>query len=184
MYYRLYLENMAKVKDLYDFIDRAARSHKYPDATAWNLKNAIKKFEPILTEEESGSIQRFKENLDPLIQKLFSRDKNISASSLTTYKSRAAKAIADFEKYGSDATKMSNWTVKTVIRARREKKTSEHNLALPQTAAEDSLSSLGMARFDLPLRADKKIVLIVPTDITSQEREIIKGLLDSLNPEE
>lgn len=171
---------MKNVQDLYDFIDRAVKSHKYPDNTAWSLKSALKKFEPILNDEERASVSKIKENLAPLTQKLFSKDKNSSASSLNAYRKRVHKLIGDFEKYGSDPSKMANWTVKTIIRTKRKTSTSA-----PVSESESDVvatTAQGMARIELPLRPGMKFVLIVPQDISGQERSILKGLLDSLNP--
>jgi len=172
---------MKNIQDLYDFIDRAAKSHKYPDNTAWSLKSAIKKFEPLLNEEERTSVEKFRDNLDPLTQKLFNKDKSTSASSLTTYKSRVTKVISDFEKYGNDASKMANWTVKTISRTRHSKIEKEDAPIENGQMSNNSESIQGMARFELPLRPGMKFVLIVPPDISDQERSIIKALLDSLN---
>jgi len=175
---------MKNLQDLYDFIDRAAKSHKYPDNTAWALKGALKKFEPILNEEEKASVSKIRENLAPLTQKLFNRDKNSSASSLDTYRKRLSKLLGDFEKYGSDATKMASWSVKTVIRKKREEKAKNGKERMGDVGQDGGVdvTSSGMARIELPLRPNMKFVLIVPHDITAHERTVITSLLDSLNP--
>ena len=173
---------MKGIQDLYDFVDRAAKSHNYPDNTAWSIKSALKKFEPLLNEEERTSVQKFKENLDPLTQKLFNKDKNTSAGSLATYKSRVHKVISEFEKYGTDASKMANWTVKTIIRPRKQQGQSKVAEGKNEVSNQIIAQQTGMARLELPLRPNMTFLLVVPQDISEQERTILKGIIDSMNP--
>jgi soluble cytochrome b562 len=110
---------MKKIQDLYDFVDRAIKSRKYPDNTGMALKSALKLFEAGLNEEEKNSVVEFKKNLDQIYQSVFSKNKNFSATSLATYKSRVTKVLNDFEKYGTDPTKMANWSPKIITRAKK-----------------------------------------------------------------
>ncbi|MDP3800230.1 MAG: hypothetical protein Q8Q90_02285 [bacterium] len=111
---------MKKFQDLYDFIDRAIKSRKYPDNTGMSLKTALKLFEVELNDEERSSIGEFKKNLEQIYQNVFSKNKNFTASSLATYKSRVLKVLADYEKYGVELTKMANWFPKVIIRSKKQ----------------------------------------------------------------
>lgn len=111
---------MKKFKDLYDFIDRAIKSRKYPENTGISLKTALKLFENELKEQELNSIDEFRKNIDQIYQSVFVKNKNFSAGSLATYKSRVIKTLNDYEKYGVDATKMANWTPKIITRSKKQ----------------------------------------------------------------
>src|SRR3989338_7606501 len=110
---------MKKIQDLYEFIDRAVKSRKYPDNTGMALKTALKLFEAVLNEEERNSIDVFSKNIEQIYQNVFSKNKNFSASSLATYKSRVTKVLSDYEKYGVDPTKMANWSPKVINRTKK-----------------------------------------------------------------
>ncbi|OHA84094.1 MAG: hypothetical protein A2937_02770 [Candidatus Yonathbacteria bacterium RIFCSPLOWO2_01_FULL_47_33b] len=110
---------MKKIQDLYEFIDRAVKSRKYPDNTGMALKTALKLFEAVLNEEERNSIDVFSKNIEQIYQNVFSKNKNFSASSLATYKSRVTKVLSDYEKYGVDPTKMANWSPKVISRSKK-----------------------------------------------------------------
>ena len=110
---------MRKFQELYDFVDRAIRSRKYPDNTGMSLKTALKLFEVELNEDERNSINEFRKNLEQVYQSVFAKNKHFSAGSLATYKSRVAKVLADYEKYGTDPTKMANWSPKMIRRSKK-----------------------------------------------------------------
>ena len=111
---------MKKFQDLYDFVDKAIRSRKYPDNTGATLKTALKLFDAELNEEERNSIDEFSKNIEQIYQGVFSKNKNFTASSLAVYKSRVLKVIADYKKYGVDATKMAGWSPKIVARSKKQ----------------------------------------------------------------
>lgn len=111
-------------EDLYDFVDRAVKSRKYPKSTGVALKTALNLFEKELNDEERNSIDEFEKNLDHVYQGVFSKNKNFSASSLATYRSRVVKVLSDYAKYGTDPTKMASWSPKVITRVRSGKKAS------------------------------------------------------------
>jgi hypothetical protein len=175
---------MASIKDLYDFIERAERSRKYPTSTAQGLKAAINIFNAELNDDEKGSLDIFKQNIDQIYQSVFNKNKSLTASSLATYKSRALKTISDYEKYGTDATKMSNWSPKVQTRVKHTDKQS-----MPTSAHDSSdagqpevlpIVSRGMHKLELALRPDVKFILIVPYDLRNNEVETIHAILGSL----
>lgn len=110
---------MTNVKLIYEFIDHAIKSRKYPENTGSSLKTALKLFEVELNDDERNSIDLFINNIEQIYQNVFAKNKNFSASSLAVYKSRVLKAINDYKKYGIDPTKMANWTPKVVTRSRK-----------------------------------------------------------------
>lgn len=176
---------MSTIKDIYEFIDRAERSRKYPVSTAQGLKAAVKIFESELNEEERGSLDTFKQNIEQIYQSVFSKNKNLTASSLATYKSRVLKVIADYEKYGIDPTKMSNWTPKVVTRTKRSEKKAEvpdssAGMASNGTGAGEVAVPDGMHKIELSLRPNTKFVLIVPHDLKKTEVATINTILGSL----
>lgn len=118
---------MKKIQDLYEFIDRAVKSRKYPDNTGMALKTALKLFEAVLNEDERNSIDVFSKNIEQIYQNVFSKNKDFSASSLATYKSRVTKVLSDYEKYGVDPTKMAGWSPKIVIRSKKQSMTTKSN---------------------------------------------------------
>lgn len=112
---------MTKFQDLYDFIDRAKRNRKYPEATAYSLRAAINLYDTELSDEEKSSLEKVKKDFEQITQSVFSKNASrFNASSLTTYKSRVLKVFADYEKYG-DPAKMSNWTPKVITRTKRNR---------------------------------------------------------------
>lgn len=122
---------MANFQALYEFIDRAVKNRKYPPNTALGLKAALKLFEPVLNEDELGSIEKFKENLEQIYHAVSSKNKEITASSLATYKSRIVKVVREYEQYGADPTKMNGWSLKPVIRQKKtESSSSKGNTAI------------------------------------------------------
>lgn len=174
---------MQKFNDLYDFVDTAVRSRKYPDTTGSSLKVALRLFEAELNEEEQKSIEKLKQNLDQIYQTVVRKNmKEFSASSLATYKSRVVKVLGDFERYGVDPTKMASWSPKLITRARKNAPTS----AMPEAAPENTPTAVAVAgthRIELSLRPDAKdvrFVIIVPQDIQAKESTTIKAVLDSL----
>ncbi len=170
-----------KFSTLYDFIDRAVKSRKYPDATAQTLRAALKLYEPLLNEEELESVDKFKKNFDQITASVFNKNASkFSASSLATYRSRVQKVLDNFEKY-NDPIKMNSWSTKVVLRTKKtasEKKTQDSQEEPEAKVQEKPLE--GMHKIELALRPDKKFIIIVPMDITSTESTTIKAILDSL----
>lgn len=176
---------MSSIKDLNDFIDKAERSRKYPTSTAQGLKAAVKLFDTELNDEERSSLELFEQNIDQIYQNVFNKNKNLTVSSLATYKSRVMKAISDYKKYGIDATKMSNWQPKVVTRTKRSDPKRDEAPAANDAPAGLQNNELvvpdGMTKLELALRPDMKFVLIVPHDLRVSEVNTIKSILDSLS---
>jgi|SRR3989338_7171482 len=110
---------MTNYQALYEFIDRATKSRKYPEATAQTLRAALKVYDSELNDDERAAIAKFKENFEQITRSVFTKNSTkFTASSLTTYKSRVQKVLADYDKYG-DPTKMNSWSPKVIMRPKR-----------------------------------------------------------------
>lgn len=118
---------MGNFQSLYDFIDRAIKSRKYPENTGMSLKSALKLFEAELNEEENNSVDEFSKHLEQIYQSVFSKNKNFSAASLATYKSRVGKVLADYKKYGMDPIKMVSWLPKIIKRSKKQSMSENKN---------------------------------------------------------
>ena len=170
---------------LYDFIDRATKSRKYPENTAKALRAALKLYEPILNEDELNSLEKFTENFEQITSSMFNKNANrFSASSLPAYKSRAQKVLNDYSKY-ADPAKMSNWSPKKISRSVKVKKVDTENLTNIDKAplfAHNTLESIpeNMHKIELALRSDTKFIVIVPRDINKNEAKTLKTIIDSL----
>jgi len=125
---------MAKIKDLYDFIERAEKNRKYVPNTALGLKAALRLFDAEANNEELGSIDKFKENIEQIYHGVSLKNKNMAASSLATYKARVLKVIQDYEKYGADPTKINTWVVKVRSVAKKQKE----NISLAKTRTHEA----------------------------------------------
>lgn len=174
---------MANFQDIYDFIDRAVKNRNYPSNTALGLKAALRLFEEEINDEERASHDKFKTNIDKIYKNISIKNKNVTASSLSTYKSRVMKVLNDFEKYGIDPTKMANWSTKITVRPKKV----TNKVSSQDTPLHDNLLSVSapshsnnVHRIELSLRPDTKFVILVPMDIKKSECDILKGMLDSL----
>lgn len=173
---------MQEFKVLYEFIDRAVKSRNYPENTANGLKSALRLFEEELEEEEKGSLEKVKSNINQIYRDVYNKHGDrFSSASLETYKSRILKVLGDYEKYGKDPVKMSSWPRRVVVRNKRDQQLKNHPNELA-TPAEKILpgSTPDTHKIDLALRPDAKAIIIVPRDMSKEECARIKGLLDSL----
>lgn len=105
------------ITTLLDFITAAERSRKYPPSTASNHRSPLRLIQPELTEEENNSLEIFKSHLDQVFDIIYSKNKSeMSASSIEVYKKRVRSLIADYEKYGTEPSKMASWNRQIITR--------------------------------------------------------------------
>jgi len=169
------------IQGLYDFIERATKSRKYPENTAQGLKAALKLFDAVLNEEERKSLDTFKNNIEQIYHSVSSKNgKNFNASTLAVYKSRISKLLSDYGKYGVDPTKMASWAPKVINRSPRKQRPATSTESMSEIKDLLPITALGMHKIELALRPGVKSVIIVPTDMTDTEGAIIKGVLESL----
>ena len=174
---------MQNFEELLKFVDIAIKNRRYPDNTGYAIRAALRLFEKELNKDERESIDKFKINIDQIYQNVFRKNSGeLSAKSLATYKSRVTKALSDYEKYGTDPTKMANWPAKVLT---RPKKHNTPDLVDKNNAGgSDSykVSTSDMHKIELSIRPGApKFIVIVPGDITPDECTRIKAVIDSLS---
>lgn len=170
-------------KDLYEFVNSAVKSRKYPESTAQTLRAALKLYEQELNEEEQGSIDSFRKNIDQIAQAVFGKNKlKFSATSLATYKSRVLKVVNDYEKYGTDPTKMASWSPKLVARAKRGSKQQEK--ASPDNGAQSEplmpASSVASTTLIKDFGSGRVAQIVLPSDATDDERQKLSMLIQNM----
>lgn len=168
------------IKNLMDFIDAAEKSRKYPNSTASARRSATRLFEQELNDQEKASLDTLKQNIDHIFQNLFNKNKSeMTAQSLQTYKNRFLAVIKDYEKYGTNPTKMANWNRpirKISTRTDKQRISSIENLS-----SDEKYKEAEMSRFELPLRPGVKAIILVPADINKGDVEKIRKYIDFLN---
>lgn len=176
---------------LYEFVDVAEKSRKYPTETANALKVALRLFEAELNDEETKSVEIFSKRLESVYLSVFNKNKmKMTTGSLDAYKRRILRVLRDYSEYGNNPTKMANWNPVIVTRSRKSKKNVNQGVAkvtaavdTNQTAPASSLSGLptqGANRFELYLRENVYAQIITPKDLTKNEAKKIKAYIDYL----
>jgi hypothetical protein len=171
------------VEILNNFIETAKRSRKYPESSAAGFKVALRLFESELNDEEKQSIETLKENLDKIYNAVFEKNKTkYTASSLDVYRKRVSKLINDYLSYGADPTKFNSWSPlvrKTPVRKQKEPSAT----ALAPKPSNDSSSTKDSddrygTRIEWPFDNDRKAILILPPDLSSNEAKTVKSIVD------
>lgn len=178
---------MTNFQELTDFVNRAVRNRKYPEATGQTLRAALKLYETELNPEEAESLDLFKKNFDQITQTVFKKNSDrFTASSLATYKSRVQKVVADFERYG-DPVKMNNWSPKVVVRSRKQNHTAVEQETrtlsgeeVDQDHPSEASDSKNMDRLELTLREGVRALIKVPNDMTPTEAKRVVTLIQTL----
>jgi hypothetical protein len=169
------------LQSLYDFIDRAQNNRKYFPNVATNFRTPLRLIERELTEEERGSVDLIKSNLDQIIGLIYSKGGNkLTASSLEVYKKRIKSLIEDYENYGKDPSKMATWNRKILTRKTKDRKLEVKGDAVdsPITFPSPSENSEFQAA-DLILSTGKARI-IVPKGITAGDVKRLKLQIDLL----
>ena len=165
---------------LEEFLDTSVRNRKYASNTAYGIKAALKLFSQELNEDELQSFDLFKERFEQIYQTVFNNNKSkMNITTLVTYKSRLQKILGDYEKYGTDPSKMTSWNP-----VRRNK--SSHNAQIKNLNIDlqpfdnnrnilDGETAADSNRHEVSLRPSKKIVIVYPSDFTLKEAKSIKS---------
>lgn len=168
------------IETLIEFIETAKKNRKYPSGTAIGRRAALKLFEPELNDEERESLDTFKSHLDNIYQNVYNKNKaKMTAESWVTYKNRLKALISDYEKHGTDPTKMANWNRTVRKTSGKNKVNPEKNTHLIPSGVE-KYKEVDMSRFELPLRAGVKAIILVPSDLTKNEVDKIRKYVDFL----
>ena len=177
---------MNKFKDLYEFIDFARGNRKYPENTANGLKSALKIFEKELNLDELNSVDLIEDNIEEIFINVVSKNKDKNIGSLNTYKARILKIIKDYQKYGTNPSKIQGWSTKqssTTIHKPTKKDTQDKEEDKNKITLSDHTNT-PVHKIELSLRDNIKSVVIIPKDVTLKEIKMIKSILDSLVIEE
>jgi hypothetical protein len=173
---------MDKFTSLYTFIDLASTNRKYPKSTANNLKSSLKIFEKELNTEELKSISMVEDSVNEIFRSVVIANKEKSIVSLNTYRARLLKVIKDYKKYGVNPGKMQSWTVKqkqsTPLLISKDKKDKSKDKDILSNPIYASVNNYYKMEFST--RESAKITLSIPKDITPEEVNLIKTILDSL----
>lgn len=175
------------IQTLTDFIEAAKRSRKYPDNTAYGFRAALRLFEPELTSEEKESLDTLKSHFEQIYQNVFNKNKSkYTASSLSVYRRRLLNLMADYEKYGIDPTKIASWN--RPLRKISSRKPEDGGGLIGITTEGQGVASTqpngrgpAMDRFELSLRPNVKAIILVPSDLSTEEVKKIRGLVDYLD---
>jgi len=163
------------IKTLIDFLDLAKRNRKYPPNTAKGIKAALKLFSNELNDDELHSMDLFKDRFNQIYQSVCLKNKtNMTLSSLETYKHRLQRLLRDYDIYGKDVTKMSNWnpsivskTKSSVTKINKTKKSSDYKK--PEESNFPQIDNTGLDKYEISLTSNSKIVISYPSDITADE---------------
>jgi len=176
---------MNKFKDLYDFIDFAKGNRKYPENTANGLRSALKIFEKELNIDELNSVDLIEDSIEEIFINVVSGNKDKNIGSLNTYKARMLKVIKDYQKYGTNPSKIQGWNAKThapINHKIAKQDTTDNKTDKIQTELSD-YTNTPVHKIELSFKTGQSII-VVPKNITPSEIKIIKGVLDSLSIEE
>lgn len=175
------------IQTLTDFLHTAEKNRKYPVNSIYGIKAALRLFSQELKDEEKESFDTFKDHFEQIYQSVFHKNKaTVAVASLETYKRRISGLLKDYEKYGTDPTKMANW--ERPVRKVNTRKKSAESSSESQEARQDNVSrsvsldkGTPMHRLELSLRPNVKAIILVPSDLTKDEGEQIKGLIEYLS---
>ena len=171
-------------QSLYEFIDSAEKSRNYPENTADALKAALRLFESELQDEEKDSLETFKNHLEQIYSSVFNKNKSkYTIATLETYKRRIKSLLNDYDKYAHDPSKMASWDRKPRVVKRNKNSSSfakqtEDNRNLNEDQMKPSST---LTRFELPLRADVKAIILTPSDLTKDDVKKLRGYIDYLD---
>lgn len=180
------------IEQLQDFVHRALRNYKYKPNTATALQGALKLFSSVMTEDELATEGFIKSRIEELAERLHTKyPQKYSVDSLRVYKSRIARVITDFEKYGADAKSMASWNPLSNQRKRmpklQEKATAKNSekdevIAVQADVSLPELSSQNgkVADLHLPLAGGRNIVIYYPNDLTENEAEKVGAVLKTV----
>ena len=171
------------ISELIDFVNRAEQIGNYPVNTAGGHKAALRVVSQVLTDEESTSIDTFREHLEQIFQRVFNKNKKISPGSLHVYQRRINSVMSDYENYGRTPQAMAAWKRKS--RATQSQKVEKKEVGEQVQQVEKGVpfaesmhrEGVAMIQVEVPVRPNAKAILLVPSDLTSNECERLETFL-------
>lgn len=137
---------------LEDFIDGATARRQYSASTAAGLKVALRLYAKVFNEPEHQSVDTLNDNLDRLDLAVQTNNRtNYTSGTLEVYRKRFAKVINDYLEFQTTATQ----------------KHMSHNLET--------------VRIEWPLAHGRQVVLALPADLSLDEANLVKQLIDLHN---
>jgi len=176
----------ATIQSLTEFIAAAEKSRKYAANTASAMRSTLRIFGSELTDEEKESLDTFKGHLDQIFRSVCNKNKSkMSDISLETYRRRMRVLLNDYEKYGTDPSKMISWRRESRVRSGGKSQKIDRQATVEREVAEASgkgflEQSSKVIRFEISLRPDAKAIILTPTDMTAGEVEKIAGYVSYL----
>lgn len=175
-------DNNKTIQIMIDFIKAAETSRKYLPNVAANYRTPLRLIGQELNEEESQSIESFKNNLDQIFAAFYSRNQaKISASSIEIYKKRIRNLISDYENYGSDPSKMAAWNREVVTRkikgktptAKQDNNENQSPPVMGYSSASEQVIDIGVFKLVLP-KNDQIMEALMNGDFKTVKDEIKK----------
>ncbi|RUO20125.1 site-specific integrase [Aliidiomarina haloalkalitolerans] len=178
------------VSSLHEFLDYVSDKGLIKHNTAQNWRNAASRIFGILEESEQSDVRNI--DIDSICQRYANlKGKELTPSSLQTYRSRLKSAVSDFVKY-TDAPMSYRPSISQ--RSARKKSEKEHVVSNSQDKIKktqnESIQSNHVAQLTksestypipIPLREDLIVQVIgVPFDLTEVEAEKIARVIKAL----
>ncbi len=164
---------MDTFKDLYGFVEFAKNNRKYPESTANNLKSALKIFEGQLNEDEAGSLDSARDNIEEIFVDVVRNNKDKSIGSLNTYKARVIKVINDYKKYGAEPSKLQGWQPKqkksTPLLNQKDKTDKKPDKPARNLSNSTNTPVDNNHKIEISVQANSRIVILLPKDISEKE---------------
>lgn len=201
---------MDTISALVDFIEKARGERKYAESTARGYTAAVKLFAAYVSDQERQDFDVLLQNIENIAADIYAKqaDENITVTTLVVYKRRMRKLVQDYREYGSSPDKLAAWNPRRPAKGLGGGRRSAGGAdsAAVQLAGEDSAQVLLqpsrvstsnqagvvaldggedrviMNRSEISLRSNLRIALELPADMTAQEADKIKQLIDIMLP--
>lgn len=171
------LMGQESISVLYEFIDIAEQNNKYPPNTAHGLRAALKVFDAAMSEQERGSIQTMSQQIPQIFESVAALNRQFSAVTLMTYRSRFKKVLHDYVTYGRDRAKIVKWQPRT----RKQKDTKQDTVvSLPVDVSPEPAAVYPTHTLSVALQNRRSASLHVPADLQTSEAELLAQLLRTL----
>ncbi|WP_278356274.1 MULTISPECIES: hypothetical protein [Idiomarina] len=179
------------LSSLHEFIDYVSDKGLVKHATARNWRNAVSRIFGILEESEQGDVRKI--DVDSVCQRYANLNgRDVTPSSLQTYRSRLKSAVSDFIKYTdnpmsyrpgiSQRSSRKKSDKEPLISNVKDKVEKAQNDPTPNIEnAKTTFTSKSTYPIPIPLREDLIVEIIgVPFDLTEVEAEKIARVIKAL----
>ena len=172
------------IKNLREFINKAAKLGKYPRNTAVGLFAAVKIVEEGVLADEPDDPKYIAEHLEEIYNRQMNK-LNLSSASVETYIDRVKRVLSDYLQYGSDPKAFLAWKPRIVQRAPRFRSkdipTPSAEIPTQPGGAESSLpimhANSKLRTLIWSLRPDVSIQIQLPVDLNQKDVQRLTKLL-------